>query len=125
MGRTTTHAPMSHRVLSPNQKYDTGHNSRDQQPVHLCGSIFWFLEEQAGVLSSNIYDIQQDIEDDDECETPEDIEDKINFWKIQHQNLHVSFFNHFCQFKMLPNKSVNQWTSQNFAYLLTNSTLYE
>ncbi|KAI3741163.1 hypothetical protein L1987_58830 [Smallanthus sonchifolius] len=80
---------MSHRILSSNHNYDTSRNPRDQQPVQLCSSIFGFLEEQATVLS---YDIQQDVEDDDECEDPEDIEDKIKFWETQHQNLHTTLF---------------------------------
>ncbi|MFS7932993.1 hypothetical protein Hanom_Chr04g00374511 [Helianthus anomalus] len=36
-----------------------------------------------------MYNIQQDIEDE-ECEDPEDIEDKIKFWETQHQNLHTT-----------------------------------
>ncbi|KAJ0797875.1 hypothetical protein HanPI659440_Chr04g0178681 [Helianthus annuus] len=90
MGRTTTNIPMSHRVLSPHHNYDAGHNPCDQQPVQLCGSIFGFLEEEATMSSSenDIYNIQQDIEDE-ECEDPEDIEDKIKFWETQ-QNLHTT-----------------------------------
>lgn len=94
MGRATTHIPMSHRVLSPNPNYATGDHQHDQPMVQLSGSIFGFLEEQAIVLSSpenDIYeDVQQEIEDVEECEPPEDIETKIKFWDTQRQNLHVS-----------------------------------
>ncbi|KAM0054303.1 hypothetical protein Hdeb2414_s0006g00193421 [Helianthus debilis subsp. tardiflorus] len=93
MGRTTTQIPMSHRILSP--KHDTGDDHRDQPPVQLSGSIFGFLEEEATVLASlenDVYDIQQDIENDDVCEKAEDSDDEIKFWETQRENLHTTLF---------------------------------
>ncbi|KAI3823934.1 hypothetical protein L1987_05380 [Smallanthus sonchifolius] len=95
MGRATTRIPMSHRVLSPNHKDDAGDNSGNQPPVQLSGSIFGFLEEEATVLSSpenDVYNIQQEIENHDECEKHEDSDDKIQFWETQRQNLHTTLF---------------------------------
>ncbi|XP_076936934.1 uncharacterized protein LOC143604292 [Bidens hawaiensis] len=92
MGRATTQISMTHRVLSPNHKHDIVENPRE---VQLSGSIFGFLEEEAGVMSSsesNVYDIKQEIEEDDECEKPEDSDDKIKFWDTQRQNLHTTLY---------------------------------
>lgn len=96
MGRATTRIPMSHRVLSPNHNYNTADNPYDQPAVHLSGSIFGFLEE-ATVLSSPESDIYRDSqheieEDDEETETPEDIENKIKFWETQRETLHTTIF---------------------------------
>nr|GEV85690.1 ribonuclease H-like domain-containing protein [Tanacetum cinerariifolium] len=93
MGRATTRIPMGHRVLSPSHNYTkVDHNLIDQPFVQLSGSIFGFLEEDTTILSSpesDIYsDIQLEVEEDDENETPEKIEDNIRFWETQHQNLH-------------------------------------
>ncbi|KAI3680708.1 hypothetical protein L6452_35482 [Arctium lappa] len=97
MGGATTRIPMSHRVLSPNHNYPTGdHHPHDHQPaVQLSGSIFGFLEEESTALSSpeNVYyDVRHEIEDDEETENPEDIENKIQFWETQCQNLHKTLF---------------------------------
>ncbi|XP_076887610.1 uncharacterized protein LOC143537811 [Bidens hawaiensis] len=92
MGRATTQIPMSHRVLSPNHMYDIVENPLE---VQLSGSIFGFLEEEANVMSSlesDVYDIKQEIENEDECEKHEDSDDKIKFWETQRQNLHTTLF---------------------------------
>ncbi|KVH89526.1 uncharacterized protein LOC112526724 isoform X2 [Cynara cardunculus var. scolymus] len=96
MGGATTRIPMSHRVLSPNHNYTTGdHHPHDQPAMQLSGSIFGFLEEEPTVLSSleNVYyDVQHEIEDDEKTENPEVIENKIQFWETQRQNLHTTLF---------------------------------
>ncbi|KAK1422666.1 hypothetical protein QVD17_17952 [Tagetes erecta] len=95
MGKTTTNFPMSHRVLSPNHKYNTGDNSHDQLPVQLSGSIFGFLEQEVTAFSSPknaVYEVRQEVENDDECEKPEDDDDKIKFWETQRESLHTTLF---------------------------------
>ncbi|KAK9064251.1 hypothetical protein SSX86_015631 [Deinandra increscens subsp. villosa] len=95
MGRATTRIPMSHRVLSPNHDYATTDTGNDQPPVQLSGSIFGFLEAEAPVLSSpenDAFDVQQDIKNDNKCEKPDDLDDKIIFWETQSQKLHTTLF---------------------------------
>ncbi|PWA80640.1 hypothetical protein CTI12_AA194260 [Artemisia annua] len=91
MGRATTRVTMSHRVLSPSNKHD---EVVDNPPMQFSGSIFGFLEEEVTVFSSLEYDMsdkQLEVEDE-ENESPEDIEDKKSFWETQSQNLHATLY---------------------------------